>query len=90
MNLKMLCILLLVGIVTVNAWKLNGDVNKDCYVNILDMGTLNPYWELARGQSHDFGSYGVWHYKGWADLNKDGVIDQLDVDMVANNWGATC
>ena len=98
MNIKLfalISIMLLVAIPVIAArknygYKLAGDVNKDCYVNILDIGTSNPYYGRERGDKpENFAGLTV-SYRGWADLNKDGVIDMLDVQIISDNWGNTC
>ncbi len=70
-------------------YRLAGDVNGDCIVDIFDVGTLNPYYGNERGtKTHEFGNTGfMTGYRGWADLNKDGIIDSADVAIIAENWG---
>ena len=86
-----------------------GDVNKDCYVNSLDLGTLNYYWGADIGRDvgdvdhngatdvfdillikYYYGSArGDVRYKGYLDLNKDGVIDNLDITVWVASYHVT-
>ncbi|MCA9263790.1 MAG: hypothetical protein KDA60_08060 [Planctomycetales bacterium] len=53
-----------------------GDVNLDGYVNVADFGIINSY----------LGTYVTsW---GLGDLNGDGIVDQLDLDLYFANYGS--
>jgi len=68
------------GTTTVTVF-LEGDVNSDCKVNVLDLADVgiafnstpaSPNWNPA------------------ADINHDGKVDIVDLVLVALNFGLTC
>ena len=70
----------LVGLVFLySAPKLEGDVNGDCIVNILDLSQIGYcYGEPVEGSC------------AVCDLNNDGAIDQMDLDIATGNLGNSC
>lgn len=62
-------------------YRLEGDVNRDCEVDILDLVTVANAYGSERGDGT---------YRGFLDLNKDGKIDLLDMEIVKENYGKTC
>ncbi len=107
MNKNLLILLpILLSITPVFAWKLEGDVNRDCIVNALDLGMLNAYW--GSDNRRDIGDvdhngvtdvfdillikyyYGATRgsdeYKGYLDLNKDGIIDDVDIGLLIEDF----
>ena len=58
---------------------LEGDVDCDCEVDVGDITTVTDHWhEPVTLENADY------------DLNDDGVIDILDLMIVARNWGEEC
>lgn len=53
----------------------NGDVNGDGLVNLLDLNVVLSHWNLL-GQTADVG-----------ELNNDGVVNLLDLNIILSNWG---
>ena len=62
------------------SYRLLGDVNGDCKVNVFDLA------RVARSFGKNVGP-GVDPY---TDLNLDGKIDVVDLVIVASNMGKTC
>jgi len=62
-------------------YKLIGDFDHDCYVGSADAGILNQIHGSERGDEE---------YRGYVDLNKDGIIDSYDSLILLNNYGNTC
>jgi len=59
--------------------KLTGDFNKDGCVNQEDFGYFANHYECKRGDKC---------YRGFYDLNKDGIIDMGDIaGIFADNYG---
>jgi len=61
--------------------KLQGDVNGDCIVNVVDLTIV----ALSYGFFEDEPGYDP-----DADLNEDGLVDMRDLVTVASNLGRTC
>jgi subtilisin family serine protease len=61
--------------------KMEGDVNGDGAVNILDLSIVSQAFGTFEGEPD---------YNGNADLNEDGVIDLTDLVIVAIHFGETC
>lgn len=59
-------------------YRLNGDINHDCKVDIFDLSLLGKLYLSKRGDGK---------YRGWADLNKDGIIDDYDLFILSVNYG---
>lgn len=60
---------------------LEGDVNRDGIVNILDLVTVGGAFGKREGEAG---------YNPEADLNSDGIINILDLVIVGGNFGKTC
>ncbi|HUW30422.1 MAG TPA: S8 family serine peptidase [Planctomycetota bacterium] len=61
-------------------WRITGDANGDCRVNVLDLIVIRN----LLGQSPTTGS-------NWrADINQSGTINVLDLIVARNNLGAAC
>lgn len=60
---------------------LKGDVNGSCAVNIDDLLLLLSSWGCVCGQ-HCFNPC--------ADIDRDGDVDQADLDILLANWGTHC
>jgi len=61
--------------------KMQGDVNGDGIVNVLDLSIVSMSYGSFEGEPD---------YDPDADLNKDGVVDMRDLAKVAMNLGNTC
>ncbi len=61
--------------------KMQGDVNGDGIVNVLDLSVVSMSYGSFEGEPD---------YNLDADLNKDGVVDMRDLAKVAMNLGNTC
>ncbi len=60
---------------------LDGDVNHDGVINILDLTRVGTAIGSGLGESR---------YDRDADVNRDGVVNILDLILVATNFGASC
>jgi len=61
--------------------KMQGDVNGDGIVNVLDLTIVSLAYGAFEGEPD---------YDPVADLNKDGIVDMKDMVAVARNLGKTC
>jgi len=61
---------------------IQGDVNNDGTVNILDLRTIAAYYNAKQGDPN-------WAEAATYDLKGDGVIDIFDLTIVARNFGFT-
>ena len=60
---------------------IQGDVNNDGAVDVLDLRVVAYYYDVKQGDS-------LWSAASTYDLNGDGVIDIFDLVIVASNIGA--
>jgi hypothetical protein len=65
-----------------NFQPIQGDVNNDGTVNILDLSTVAHFYNVQKGDP-------TWPAASTYDLNGDGIIDIYDLVIVASNWGYT-
>ena len=61
---------------------IQGDINNDGVVNIIDLRTVAAYFDVKAGDP-------LWSVASNYDLNGDGVIDIYDIVLVAANFGYT-
>jgi hypothetical protein len=61
---------------------IQGDVNNDGTVNILDLRTVAAFYDVKLGDP-------AWPLASVYDLNGDGVINIFDLIYIATNWGYT-
>jgi hypothetical protein len=61
---------------------IQGDVNNDGTVNIIDLRTLAAFYDVKQGDP-------TWPEASAYDLNGDGIIDIYDLVLIATNWGYT-
>jgi len=61
--------------VQASPYRLRGDLNGDCEVNMSDLKVLAESWLDEEGLS------------GWNDLNDDGIVDLGDFAELASTWG---
>jgi len=61
--------------------RMQGDVNGDCRVDIVDLSTIGAKFGL---QSSDP------RYLSAADLNNDGITNIVDLVLTAGKFGQTC
>jgi hypothetical protein len=73
--------LLLAPLLTAQASSLVGDVNGDCKVNVLDLSLEASRYLIGIGSLL---------YSPTYDLNHDGVINILDIQMVAAHFNQSC
>jgi hypothetical protein len=59
---------------------IEGDVNNDGTVNILDLRTVAAFYDVKQGDS-------MWPAASAYDLNGDSIIDIYDLVIIASNWG---
>jgi hypothetical protein len=57
---------------------INGDINGDNYINILDASVLNSSYGLTTGMSN---------FNDTSDLNCDGMVNILDASILNANYG---
>ncbi len=69
------------GQVTVAATALNGDVNGDCSVDIVDIMQVAGRWGATSADAD---------YDEADDLDNNGEIDIVDIMQVAGHWGDDC
>ena len=68
------------GISKSRRWRITGDVNGDCRVNVLDLIIIRN----LLGQDPSTGT-------NWrADINQDAAINVLDLIVARNNLGSKC
>jgi len=60
---------------------LQGDINRDCKVDIVDMANVGAAFGSTTGSVN---------WNGLADLNNDGKIDILDIVIVSSHFGTVC
>ncbi len=68
------------GQVTVIA-NIDGDLNGDCVVDVIDIMMVASRWNTSQGQPG---------YDPFCDIDHDGDIDVVDIMIVASHWGDTC
>ena len=54
-----------------------GDINRDGYVNVLDLGYMSDAWLSAEGEPN---------YNPFADLDQDGYINIVDLGIFSDYW----
>ena len=58
--------------------RLEGDINDDCKVDLIDLALLGKEWGMGC-ENNDFSSP--------ADVYSDGCIDLKDLAVIGKNWG---
>ena len=58
-----------------------GDLDCDCRVNLDDVMQVASRWRAKEGDPD---------YDPYYDLNRDGIINIVDIMMVVAHWGETC
>jgi uncharacterized protein (DUF2141 family) len=61
---------------------IQGDVNNDGTVNVLDLRTIAAFYGVKTGDPN-------WTQASFYDLNGDGIIDENDLNLAAANYGYT-
>jgi len=69
------------GAITINAASLNGDLNGDCSVDVVDIMQVAGRWGSQSGEVE---------YDEADDLDHNGQIDVVDIMQVAGHWGESC
>ncbi|NOZ05885.1 MAG: hypothetical protein GXP41_05975 [Chloroflexi bacterium] len=69
------------GAITINATALNGDLNGDCSVDVVDIMQVAGRWGSQSGEVE---------YDEADDLDHNGQIDVVDIMQVAGHWGESC
>ena len=61
--------------------KLIGYINHNCVIDIDDLNKFSKHFGSSRGEKE---------YRGWADINKDDIVDIEDLVLIAINYGDVC
>jgi len=68
---------------------INGDINGDNQVNLLDFSLLSSaYGSSLDGDPGTAGNQPTAGWNPWADLNQDGTVNLLDFSLLSSNYGS--
>ncbi len=67
-----------------------GDVIADCQVDVMDLQAVAERWQLSEANPDPDSDLETPNYETRFDLNRDGVITVIDIQLVLAQWGQVC